>query len=1113
MSGVVSILHITDISAIADGFEEKLLLLNKENKIHDSNYEKYIFDTTKDLKMQVNKIAELFEKNKFTHIISDRDFAEIETDPNGSTKEGNYKRVDEFILNVFEILEVKYLIRLKSLIIYAYDPVSLSLRKDFRELRDLINDNISEKLKRGKTKLVKTVETSAIFRRPYKTGLYPYGFNYTTAFVGSIQTCKFYGELLADFFTEMLSYDESLEKLSNPLLYDKLQNYELSKFIRSLDGTHQSNGFAVGSVSCRGKVFKNEEYFTFTPFRPVKQVIKNRFNEADFRKLFHMQSDLNAELIEKQSLYFKYEVYSVYSRDDNDWHDAVYIIDKKIYDSSNGPDNYEQWLPLLHSSIFYCRGNKCIYLDSQPEGAKLISTFSIFFAISAIKEENFNGSFNFTLFKEFSPEKENTIDLDTLEIQAFEKYFHIIKSKFVSQILPYTASEIKKQTIRAAISQVMSRNMSHNLGSHVLAKLASVEEINNITKQIKQDIAFAELNSYLRTRMDFLADLSTGTPVLVGTKNLYADVIYPIKKQNALLKKHITGNKKEFDIFFNNKKLNIAFPNDSLGVQAFYILLENFIRNSAKHGKGNKLNVCLVETEDFNEDFVGFIIYDLNDRINEINEIEKLSEKSKNPKKKEAEEILNNLIENQQKRIDLKVLDNGLLRPGSWGMLEMKVAAAYLRKLPIENIDNKPDDAIPLLSALKQIDTKGFGHLAYKFYMLKPKNVLVVLKDQKSIDQTEEIAIKRNDLLRFGVQFVTSQDIELNKISFNHELVLLADNDYLAETEDLKSSDNFAIKEQEKKDLEVRKRRFSERIISCNNNDLKQKLKDNDAKEFIEWVWSLWYRKLELNTKDVSPIEIKFFDDNEPAQEKALIPDDRGSKIRAYMVCHPNIFFVNHPDIFSVENTDYFEKYGGSHPAYRFFENQFKTEGKDDDWSFETKCRIVEMINYSVAVVDERIQGYSNIDYDGLIKDKKMNDFFLKCKITVPDHNIDLNKEDYDSSTIASLKLWILNRSYDHKFLIIHLGIIEKFLELQNKTDDVKKEEIKKYLEGLENNVGRKAIIIITSGRGQPQTLPEGERFIHYSNITQYITEKKSKFHLIQLLMSARELIKSSNYG
>ena len=65
--------------------------------------------------------------------------------------------------------------------------------------------------------------------------------------------------------------------------------------------------------------------------------------------------------------------------------------------------------------------------------------------------------------------------------------------------------------------------------------------------------------------------------------------------------------------------------------------------------------------------------------------------------------------------------------------------------------------------------------------------------------------------------------------------------------------------------------------------------------------------------------------------------------------------------------------------------------------------------------------------------------------------------------------------------------------------------EIKEYLLMSQNIVGRKATFIIISGRGQPETLPKGERFVHYSNIAQYLIEKRSKFHLTQLLMSARE--------
>ncbi|MBK7970976.1 MAG: hypothetical protein IPK08_19775 [Bacteroidetes bacterium] len=48
---------------------------------------------------------------------------------------------------------------------------------------------------------------------------------------------------------------------------------------------------------------------------------------------------------------------------------------------------------------------------------------------------------------------------------------------------------------------------------------------------------------------------------------------------------YITGNEKVVEVEFGNIKPEhiIAFPNDMLGVQAFYVIIENIIRNTAKH--------------------------------------------------------------------------------------------------------------------------------------------------------------------------------------------------------------------------------------------------------------------------------------------------------------------------------------------------------------------------------------------------------------------------------------------------------------------------------------------------------------------------------------------------
>ncbi len=164
------------------------------------------------------------------------------------------------------------------------------------------------------------------------------------------------------------------------------------------------------------------------------------------------------------------------------------------------------------------------------------------------------------------------------------------------------AEDFRTETRKAAISQVMVRNLSHNLGSHVLANLTSPGVLLDFAKEniARQDtnkifqhndsekiivnknaqsfnVAIASLNKYMKTRMDLLADITTTTPVVENTK-IVAEATRYFNDNSVLLKKYIGGNNKKVLLHHPNARVKAAFPNDNLGFQALYIITENVIR-------------------------------------------------------------------------------------------------------------------------------------------------------------------------------------------------------------------------------------------------------------------------------------------------------------------------------------------------------------------------------------------------------------------------------------------------------------------------------------------------------------------------------------------------------
>ena len=103
--------------------------------------------------------------------------------------------------------------------------------------------------------------------------------------------------------------------------------------------------------------------------------------------------------------------------------------------------------------------------------------------------------------------------------------------------------------------------------------------------------------------MDYLADISFGTPLMQTNKYVYGELFKGFDKVRLLLE-HISGldnfkfkiefkrNGKEFEKDEKGNILNdllVAIPNDILGTQAFYNILENIIRNTAKHSNKETL--------------------------------------------------------------------------------------------------------------------------------------------------------------------------------------------------------------------------------------------------------------------------------------------------------------------------------------------------------------------------------------------------------------------------------------------------------------------------------------------------------------------------------------------
>lgn len=155
------------------------------------------------------------------------------------------------------------------------------------------------------------------------------------------------------------------------------------------------------------------------------------------------------------------------------------------------------------------------------------------------------------------------------------------------------------------IAAIMSRNLSHNIGSHVLYHLR--EELDarrtlaptvsdpRLREELRADGRIADLIKYLQARMDFIALVSSESvtwPSVVTLERLRA----PFEDPDGLLLKHIVKSQKAEPPRVTIRTLSearggdrtdvdFAIPTGAVGAQAVYSIIENFVRNSAKYGR------------------------------------------------------------------------------------------------------------------------------------------------------------------------------------------------------------------------------------------------------------------------------------------------------------------------------------------------------------------------------------------------------------------------------------------------------------------------------------------------------------------------------------------------
>ncbi len=690
-------------------------------------------------------------------------------------------------------------------------------------------------------------------------------------------------------------------------------------------------------------------------------------------------------------------------------------------------------------------------------------------------------------------------------------------------------SKSHRNAVIGAIGTLMSRNMNHNIGSHVLSKLVHNDVYQKLADSVvlkcntylscfsntsidsnvdKKDSQNTNLQlpyffQYLNNRMDYLSDVTFGTPNMLTTKYLYNDVFKELDRVRILLN-HISGIqdfKYSFCVKYNGKELSdkndiaVAFSSDIHGTQAFYNIIENIIRNTAKHAYSQSRRVVFtIELSDV-ENHPSYYCAEIDNGIEEEN--------------------IDNLVINQNKLIKESVLDEktNALRDHGLGLLEMATSAAFLRQVDIEKVDSfgyRFDDKLEnnKLILLKAINKKHA--LGYRFYLQKPKEFLFV-GAWSNITET-----KKNGLVNLGIQFLDENDFinSLDKeVSYPQNFLYYNDNaskeikkrlvkdDTLLPLRKLKMSYDDAdaiakiINSNEIKDVVENLKEFS--WNKYYNDTIIAELKNSDNKRIM--IRSAANFKIQDNGFSSNQVVFLHHGQKNPHQDAWKMSQEHND-CEAWIENLSSRTSTKLPEFYNrdsdeADSSD--EANSNPVPYYceriRNYKNKM-FENEHGNWIIYS---IFEAYHNKVIALDERIQQFSKEKFEG--SDDKNNGGLIPCSELFKSTNVHipellLDPEKFSEEDKKVLEKFITER-ISGSFLLIHYGILQRLYKNEK--------DITKQLNEWASKAKR---VVVTSGRGAHSLpLPPSVCFADLSSVLYAFTgSNRNKFTINDLLNQSR---------
>jgi hypothetical protein len=834
-----------------------------------------------------------------------------------------------------------------------------------------------------------------------------------------------------------------------------------------------------------------------------------------------------------------------------------FVLEPKLKSNTVLKNRFEKWLRCVKSS----------YPEVNNGNTNSINRF-YFFIFPCYLNDNTNSINRFYFF--ISPcylnDKEEkyrvkanigihfNVKANKVERRAIREFINQL-ANFINNLTAFITFKSKEDALiqyatRAALSQVMARNLSHNIGSHVFANLIENNIYANLSKKIARDTyqphitdndknhQLAYFNQYLKSRMDYLSEVTFGVSNILTTKRIYSDVFLELERVRLLLNfiSGISNFKYRFALKYNGEDLtadspvSAAFPSDVLGCQAFYNIIENIIRNTAKHAKRKEATeqTFTLHFKTINDNGIpsgcsnfqqyyqveiddGISLADTAKRATTDTELidfitsnsdfaERWEVLQQNSEGKPAEINSKNeltdiewLVIRQNSRLNSSVIGkDNKLRNNSLGLLEMEASAAFLRQIDLPEIDSDKynlsvngdyynhyhDDETGTeyqLNIIKAFKTEN-NALGYRFFIKKPQEFLFV-------GGWNIAAETKAALMNQGIWFKSEDDLkeDLRKgTAFAHRFVIAT-----------KSEEAFFAdkpNEQRWKDKTLLPNKWI--AVNADIDEIIGMLSNAefDILKLEAKIWELFLGKSLLDEVSLQNQAIDQQETIELKEKQIVLTDHTPQKYGDFIAEKQNKQSVQ-TWIESLSSNAQAKL-----PFFHLSDNLSDYVKKVNKGLFDNdkihqiiKGLLWDSYSTSILAVDERIQEYSKTKREKNITNKTV---FLNSGVIIPDKELTESDDDLMQRINADIE------THKPVFILIHYGILERIY-----SND--KGKINACLQDWAEN--KSCTVVVTSGRGKHSLeLPEYVRFINLSSVLYAFVENQNKYSMSYILHQAR---------